>query len=532
MSGLALAQLIEIAAAVLFAIAIVHTFSTKFFEHLAHVSRSHAGLWHLLGEVEAVFGFWALILLLFMAVRLGPPQAVGYLEGLNFTEPAFVFVIMVIAASRPVLEFSGACLRVIARLLPLPQSAAYYLTALSIGPLLGSFITEPAAMTLCALLLRDRYFAKDTPTVFKYATIGVLFVNISIGGTLTPYAAPPVLMVAGTWGWDTAFMMAAFGWKAALAVLVNAAAVTAIFHRQLLRLADGLPGDKVGRIPTPVIFVHLAFLAGVVVFSHHAVVFTGLFLFFLGFTEAYKHYQSRLILREGLLVALFLAGLVTLGGMQKWWLQPLLSGLSPDALFFGAAALTAITDNAALTYLGSLVDGVDDAFKYALVAGAVAGGGLTIIANAPNPAGFAILKNNFDEGAISALGLLAAALPPTLVAVLAFQLLPTWRYAMTEPTTTAGFRDWLLSMPSEFAFLLVLPLLVAMAGLLRVGLFRDKGIADKAPSDKIRSDDAPRPADEKPVVYLKTPLPAEGADEAESGRLPARAGTLKRGAAS
>ena len=532
MNNLPLASLVEITAAVLFAIAIIHTFSTKFFEHLAHVSRSHSGLWHLLGEVEAVFGFWALILLLFAAVHLGPPQAVGYLEGLNFTEPAFVFVIMVIAASRPVLEFAGATLRVVARLLPLPQTAAYYLTALSVGPLLGSFITEPAAMTLCALLLRDRYFAKDAPAVFKYATIGVLFVNISIGGTLTPYAAPPVLMVAGTWGWDTAFMMATFGWKAALAVIVNAAAVTAIFHRQLLRLTDGLPGDKVDRIPAPVIFVHLAFLAGVVVFSHHAVVFSGLFLFFLGFTEAYKRYQSRLILREGLLVAFFLAGLVTLGGMQKWWLQPLLTGLSPEALYFGATALTAITDNAALTYLGSLVDRVDDARKYALVAGAVTGGGLTIIANAPNPAGFAILKGNFDEGAISPLGLLVAALPPTLVAILAFQLLPNWRYAMTEPTTITGFYAWMHSLTPEFAFLLLLPFLVATAGLLRVGLFRDKSIADQDERSGVRPDNKSRQAAENPVVYLKTPLATESDGDETSSQHGLRDGTLRKGTAS
>lgn len=423
LSSLSLASIVDIMAAALFAVAVAHTFSTKLFEHLAHVNRAHAGLWHLLGEVEAVFGFWALILLLFVAVHLGPTQSIAYLEGLNFTEPAFVFVIMVIAASRPVLEFAGAIMRLIARLLPLKQPTAYYLVALSVGPLLGSFITEPAAMTLSALLLRDRYFAKDVPQTFKYATIGVLFVNVSIGGVLTPYAAPPVLMVASTWGWDVAFMLKTFGWRAVIAVAINAAVVTAIFRRQLGQLSDGLPGEKLDRIPALVVAVHLMFLGGVVFFGHHAVVFSALFLFFLGFTDAYKRYQSRLILREGLMVAFFLAGLVTLGGMQKWWLQPLLSDLSPNALYFGATALTAITDNAALTYLGSLVQGVDDAFKYALVAGAVTGGGLTIIANAPNPAGFAVLKGNFDEGAISPLGLLVAAAPPTLVAIFAFQLL-------------------------------------------------------------------------------------------------------------
>jgi Na+/H+ antiporter NhaD/arsenite permease-like protein len=112
-----------------------------------------------------------------------------------------------------------------------------------------------------------------------------------------------------------------------------------------------------------------------------------------------------------------------LGGMQAWWLQDTLKGMSTTALFYGATALTAITDNAALTYLGSLVEGVSDEFKYALVAGAVTGGGLTVIANAPNPAGFAILRNYFADQAINPLGLFVAALAPTAVAAFAFQVL-------------------------------------------------------------------------------------------------------------
>ena len=167
----------------------------------------------------------------------------------------------------------------------------------------------------------------------------------------------------------------------------------------------------------------MAFLVGVVVFAHHPVVFMGLFLFFLGYTTAYARHQSPLILREGLLVAFFLAGLVVLGGLQQWWLQPLLTGIEPTALFFLATGLTAITDNAALTYLASLVQGVSDEFKYAIVAGAVTGGGLSIIANAPNPAGVAILKSSFDDESISPMGLFLAALPPTCVAIVAFQVL-------------------------------------------------------------------------------------------------------------
>lgn len=415
---------VEIVAVMIFVIALLHTFSTQYFQHLAHIQPAHAGLWHLLGEVEVVFGFWAMMLLVFLIFYAGTEHALGYLEGRDFTEPAFVFVIMAIAASRPIIDFAGALLHGISRALPLSPPVSYYFTVLSVGPLLGSLITEPAAMTLSALLLRQRFFSRNAPSSFMYATVGVLFVNISIGGTLTPYAAPPVVMVAQNWGYDIAAMLTLFGWKATIAVIVNAVGVTYFFRDYLNRqptVSKALAGIGV---PIWVIAVHTAFLVGVVIFAHHATVFIALFLFFLGFTEAYKRYQSRLMLREGLLVGFFLAGLVVLGGQQKWWLEPLLTNMSPSALYFGATLLTAITDNAALTYLGSLVDGVSEAFKYSMVAGAVTGGGLTVIANAPNPAGFAILKDSFAEGTISALGLLAAATPPTLVAVCAFQLLP------------------------------------------------------------------------------------------------------------
>jgi predicted cation transporter len=279
-------------------------------------------------------------------------------------------------------------------------------------------------MTLSALLLRERFLNKEAPPSFMYVTIGVLFVNVSIGGTLTPFAAPPVLMVAERWGWDFGFMAATFGWKAAAAVAVNAVGAAYLFRGYLAKLLEAPPGLPKLETPIFVIAVHVAFLSTVVAYSHHPFVFGALFLFFLGYCEAYKRHQSRLMLREGLMVAFFLAGLVVIGGLQRWWLQPLLAEMDTSVLFVGSALLTAIVDNAALTYLGSLVEGVTDEFKYSLVAGAVTGGGLTVIANAPNPAGFALLKGSFHEGAISAAGLAAAATVPTLIAAAAFLFLP------------------------------------------------------------------------------------------------------------
>ena len=92
-------------------------------------------------------------------------------------------------------------------------------------------------------------------------------------------------------------------------------------------------------------------------------------------------------------------------------------------MFYGGLVLTAFTDNAALTYLGSLVTGTSLEFKLALVGGAVAGGGLTVIANAPNPAGLSILRAYFPKQSVSALYLFLGALWPTTTAIVVFQLI-------------------------------------------------------------------------------------------------------------
>ena len=414
-------SLIEATGAALFALAVVHTFCVKWFEKLAHGPSRHAGLWHWLAEVEVVFGFWAMVLVVCMFAAWGKADTIAYLEGRNFTEPLFVFAVMVVAATRPILQASGKLVDLAAAALPMQRGLGTYWVVMTLVPLLGSFITEPAAMTLAALMLRDRLMQLDLTDRARYATLGVLFVNISIGGTLTPFAAPPVLMVASVWQWDMAFMLQHFGWKAAVAVGVNATLVTWLFRDQVGRMDAKASSSSTA--PWPVVGVHLGFLVAVVVFGHYPVVFLGVFLFFMGYVSAYPTHQDRLILKEALLVAFFLGGLVVLGGQQAWWLEPVLLGMNANAVFFGATALTAITDNAALTYLGSLVPGLSEPFKVALVAGAVTGGGLTVIANAPNPAGVAILRSRFDQQTIHPLGLLMGALPPTLVAVLAFRWL-------------------------------------------------------------------------------------------------------------
>lgn len=424
---------IQYLATFLFAVAVIHTFFTNQFLQLSHrFDKDHFlhGFFHLLGEIEVVFGFWSAVLLSTWYFIDGSSAVIAYQQGLNFTEPLFVFCIMVICASRPILYLGRMFIFYISQAIQkiLPISAVYsdYFVLMVVGPLLGSFITEPAAMTIVALLLNSMFKEKNDRIL--YLLMAVLFVNISIGGSLTTFAAPPILMVAAKWNWDNAFVFNHFGWKALLGVVLNSLLVIFILRKKLnlhlmslVQVNERLQSGQ-GHIPLSVVISHLLILILVVLNAHYSQIFMGLFMLFLGLTTATKRFQDALRIREGLLVAFFLGGIIVFGQHQQWWLTPLLTSLNELKLFIGATLLTAITDNAALTYLGSLVPDLSDGSKIALVEGAIAGGGLTVIANAPNPAGFAILQNQFKEP-FSPVKLLIAAFGPTVIVCCCFWLI-------------------------------------------------------------------------------------------------------------
>jgi hypothetical protein len=539
----------NLVASLIFLCAIVHTFLTGRFMAIAHrwtheheerISKGlapresiHHGaeLFHFFGEVEAVFGIWAAALVGAIVLFFDWSTAKAYiLHRVNFTEAMFVVVIMTLAATRPILKLSERFMGWIAGLLG-GSLSAWWWSVLTIGPILGSFITEPAAMTIAAILLVEKFYVLTPSSRFKYATLGLLFVNISVGGTLTSYAAPPVLMVAGPWNWNSAFMLTHFGWKAVVGMLLANLIYFFIFRTELKRLQQAfamnrlkdeiqqrylkrahmealtddcisrtadryhfidtfdeqlkeagreltqrlearvladlknrgiaedaarrafsernreillrrmrrfLPGllppeerppfldpdwdDRDDPVPWWVTLVHIAFMAWTIFNAHHPALFIPGILFFLGFAQVSAPYQNSINLKPPLLVGFFLGGLVIHGGLQGWWIQPVLSHLSEVPLMLGATVLTAFNDNAAITYLSTLVPSFSADMKYAVVAGAVVGGGLTVIANAPNPAGLSILKSHFDEE-VSPAALFAAAALPTAVLWLVFLLL-------------------------------------------------------------------------------------------------------------
>jgi hypothetical protein len=537
-------------ATIIFLMAIVHTFFTGRFMAISHKwerehqskiingeaargSVSHgAEAFHFLGEVEAVFGIWAGVLVLVIILFYDWETAVNYIShGVNFTEAMFVVVIMTLASTRPILRLTDQIIRKIAAKMGGTLTATW-LTTLTIGPILGSLITEPAAMTICALVLAKNLYELEPSTKFKYATLGLLFVNISVGGTETHFAAPPVLMVAGPWNWDTLHMLTHFGWKAVLGIVVSNGIYFWVFRKEIQALEqkfslvvlkediqknymrrrdmdamfdniarevgkktgarqaieaeiktierevrqrleqhfipklarNGVEHDLVHKafkerfeeiklremrrafpallpqnqqgpfvdpdwdrrddpVPTWVTLIHLFFMAWTIVNAHHPELFIPGILFFIGFSMVTHPFQNRLDLKAPILVGFFLGGLVIHGGLQGWWIAPILSNLSEIPLMIGAALLTAFNDNAAITFLSTLVPGLTDSLKYAVVAGAVAGGGLTIIANAPNPAGVSILKKYFNDE-VAPMGIVLGAAVPTVVMLLMF-LLPS-----------------------------------------------------------------------------------------------------------
>jgi hypothetical protein len=540
----------NLVATLIFFLAIVHTFMTGRFMVISHKwEKAHAAkiksgkahrdsihhgaeLFHFLGEVEAVFGLWVIALAGAILYFYDWQTLVNYIVyKVNFVEAEFVVVIMTLASTRPILKISETIMWKIANLLG-GSLGVWWFTILTVGPLLGSLITEPAAMTISALLLANKFYDLDPSTRFKYATIGLLFVNISVGGTLSNFAAPPVLMVAIPWNWDMSFMAIHFGWKAILGIIASNALYFLFFRKEFVelqhkftlrtmedeiqkkylkrkeldaefekvatavdkeigfrrifeqqvekvmprikkRLADRLSDKYMSEIvkegaeinlvkdafdrrfeeiklsrmreflpgllpeqdrpdfrdpnwdkrddPVPywVTAVHVAFMAWTIINAHYPALFIAGLLFFLGFAKVTKPFQNRIDLKPALLVGFFLGGLVVHGGVQGWWIAPVLGNLAEIPLMLGATILTAFNDNAAITFLSTLVPNFTDALKYAVVAGAVAGGGLTVIANAPNPAGLSILKKYFGNE-VSPAGIVKFALLPTIIMLLLF----------------------------------------------------------------------------------------------------------------
>ncbi|GAB4226451.1 MAG: putative Na+/H+ antiporter [Chlamydiales bacterium] len=428
------AQPFNVISLTIFVLAIIHTFSSKLFTTLSNTLRAKEGsdtflveLLRFMGEVEVVFGFWVIPLIALMSYFYGWAASLYYLNSRSYAEPIFVVVVMIIASTHPILNLVERALKFMAKL-GKESVTAWWWCLLSVGPILGSFITEPGAMTVCALLLSKKCFSLKLSKKLSYTTLALLFVNVSVGGVLTCFAAPPVLMVSRVWEWNSLYMLTTFGYKAVIGIFLGNLFYYFFFRKELKSLDKQrleMEAENIGStvlVPRWICLIHIFFLAWIVIHACFPVIVIGSFLLFLGFYQATAPYQSPLNLKTPILVGFFLGGLVVHGGLQGWWISPLIGGLNPEILLVISAVLTAFNDNAEITYLSTLITNLSDEAKYAIIAGAVSGGGLTVIANAPNPAGQALLSPYFSNG-VSPIKLFKYALPPTVIVTLTFYLM-------------------------------------------------------------------------------------------------------------
>lgn len=417
----------------IFVCAIIHTLQVHKIQKFAHKIEIKTGkrtpLTHFLfflSQVEVIFAFWVIPLFMAISYFYSWSTALEYINTRDYTEPVFVVVILSLTATRPIVHIGETLIKWGAKGLG-GSLSAWWFVLLTLGPLLGSLITEVGAMALCALLLSRQFYIHQPPLKLAYATLALLFVNISVGGILTDFASPAVLVLAHCWHWTSLDMFTNFGWKAALGIVLSNFLYWLYFKKDIARMEAKRAAKPLKSlsfeqsIPLWITCVHILFIVWIVTISHYPAVFIASFLFFLGFHQITKDHQYPVRLAHPMLVGLFLAGLVIHGGLQGWWVVNLLYGLPPLSVMGVAMSLTAFNDNTAIAYLAALVPNWGEVFEYAIFTGVIAGGGLTVIANAPNPAGYAILKHHFKEG-ITPLKLFLAALIPTLILYAIFYL--------------------------------------------------------------------------------------------------------------
>lgn len=378
---------------------------------------------YFLAEVEVVFALWAIPLFFVIGTFYGWTIGLEYFNTRDYTETLFVVVILSIASTRPIVNTAEKIIQWVAKGLG-GSLSSWWFVLLTIGPLLGSLITEAAAMAVCALLLSHKFYEYHPSKKLSYATLALLFVNISVGGMLTDFASPAVLILSHCWGWTLKDLFFNFGWKAALGIVISNGIYWSYFRKELNHMnlrakamnIYSTHTNKFTENPVPfwITLAHILFMVLTVMVAHYPAIFIASFLFFIGFHQATRPHQHPIQIARPLMVGLFLAGLIVHGGLQGWWVVSILKDLDPLSVMGVAIALTGFNDNAGISYLSTLVPNWGTVFQYAIFTGIVAGGGLTVIANAPNPAGFAILKKHFAKG-INPVYLFLAALIPTLI---------------------------------------------------------------------------------------------------------------------
>ncbi|WP_213357473.1 putative Na+/H+ antiporter [Chlamydiifrater phoenicopteri] len=427
-------ELLRTGALWIFSLSLVHMFLTPYFykvcENYAHKKMVYpeqrekygvlSELFKILSRVELVFILWSAPLFFWFLITEGTRLSIAYFSSRNYIFPFFVVVIVLFIESRPIVYLGERLLSKIANF-GKKSPAAWWWTILLVSPFITPLIKETGTMVLACVLLVAKFFPFSPSKKFSYATAGLLFSNVSIGGMLFPITSRAVFLINSKLRWSAVFVLKYFSWKAFLAILVSTTIYYLIFRKEFQAFPSTIPSRKTSEaVPWWVVVVHILFLVAVIFVRHIPVILVGVVLTFLGFRALTIMYQSPISFTKVGMVGLFFSGLILFGDLQEWWVLALMEKVSYEGHMIISFIMSMFLDNALVNYLIFKLPSANDCYHYLAISGAMSAGGLTLMANVPNIIGYLLLRPSFKVRSVSLVWLFVAALPPAVISALIF----------------------------------------------------------------------------------------------------------------
>lgn len=433
-------------ATLLFFFSIVHTFLTPWFYNRFQIcqhrktifpERWKKYLWlsecyRLLGKVEIVFILWAVPLFLLFLCTEGYKMTISYFNSRNYIFSLFIIIMLILLESRPIVYLSERIFSSIAKI-GKQSPRCWWWTLMIATPLSSVLLKETGAMIIATALLARNFYKFSPSTRFAYATMGLLFSNISLGGLTTGLSSRALFIILPSVKWGNGFILKYFCWKAIIAMLVSTTVYYLIFRKEFARFPKLVTGSSSVKehIPKWIICVHILLICAVILARFVPLLMVAILMFYLGFQKFTIFYQRPIRIGKACFVGLFYAGLVIFGELQEWWVLELMHRMSDFGYMMTSYVLSIFLDNALVNYLVHNLPVATDCFLYLVIAGCMSAGGLTIISNIPNIVGYLALRPFFPSSSFSLGWLFLFALGPSIIAVMTFWILkdiPTFTY--------------------------------------------------------------------------------------------------------
>ncbi|WP_348663117.1 putative Na+/H+ antiporter [Chlamydia vaughanii] len=425
-------------AAILFFCSILHTFLTPWLysqcqlcqhKKMIFPERWKKYLWlsefyRLVSRVELVFVLWAAPLFLWFLYSEGYKVTMGYFNSRNYVFSLFIVIMLILLESRPIVYFSERIFSNIAKI-GRQSPRCWWWTLMIACPLSSIFLKETGAMIIAATLLARNFYKFSPSPRFAYATMGLLFSNISIGGLTSGLSSRALFIILPSVRWGNSFILKYFCWKSIIAMLISTTIYYLIFRKEFDNFPKVVtnPSMMNERVPKWIICVHIILVGSVIFARSIPLLMAAILIFYLGFQKFTIFYQHSIRTAKVCFVGLFYAGLVIFGELQEWWVLEIMHRMSDFGYLITSYTLSIFLDNALVNYLVHNLPVATDCFLYLVIAGCMSAGGLTIISNMPNIVGYLIIRPTFPSSSVSLGWLFLSALGPSIISLMTFWIL-------------------------------------------------------------------------------------------------------------